>query len=648
MKAIRDAARSPAGAGALGRRFSVGAEPSGRRTHVRVWAPARRQVSVAHGPSLEERTALALEPKDGWHSGWHSGWIDGLEAGGRYAFLLDGDSGPYPDPASRFQPEGPHGPSEVVDPTAFDWTDARWPGPSPRGQVLYELHVGTFTPEGTLAAAAGRLELLADLGVTVVELMPLAEFAGRFGWGYDGVDLWAPSHLYGRPDDLRRFVDGAHRLGLGVILDVVYNHLGPDGNTLGQFSPDYFTDRYDNEWGDAINFDGPGAGPVRAFFADNAAYWVSEFHLDGLRLDATQQIFDGSREHIVAEVARRARAAASGRRLVLVAENEPQDARVVRPLDGGGYGLDAIWNDDFHHTCRVALSGHDEAYYSDYGGTPQELVSAVRWGFLYQGQRYAWQHKRRGTPSLDLPGESFVHFLENHDQVANSAQGARLVSVAAPGALRALTALLLLGPATPMLFQGQEFGSTRPFRYFADHRPELAAAIEAGRREFLSQFPGLASIRSSLPAPGAEDTFAACKLDWSERERHPEALALHRDLVRLRRSDPVFSATPRERIAGAVLSADALVLRFEGAAGARLLLVNLGLDLTRGSMPEPLLAPPAGQRWRVLWSSEDVRYGGEGTGPIENDEGLRLPGRAAVVLAPQSLASPSLASEVIA
>jgi maltooligosyltrehalose trehalohydrolase len=635
MNAIRDVARSPAGVGALGRRFSVGAEASaGRRSHVRVWAPARREVRVAHGRELAEQTALAPEPG----SGFFSGWVDGLEPGGRYGFLLDGDARPYPDPASRFQPEGPHGPSEVIDPATFAWTDGGWQGPPPRGQVVYELHVGTFTPPGTFAAAAARLEMLADVGVTVVELMPVAEFAGRFGWGYDGVDLWAPSHLYGRPDDLRRFVDRAHALGLAVVLDVVYNHLGPDGNYLGQFSPDYFTDRYDNEWGDAINFDGPGAGPVRALFADNAAYWVSELHLDGLRFDATQQIFDGSREHIVAEAARRARAAARGRRLLLIAENEPQDAGVVRPLDAGGYGLDAIWNDDFHHTCRVALSGHKQAYYSDYGGTAQELVSAVRRGFLYQGQRYAWQHQRRGTSTRDLPGETFVHFLENHDQVANSARGARLVSMAAPGALRALTALLVLGPATPMLFQGQEFGSTQPFRYFADHRPELAAAIEAGRREFLSQFPALASIRSALPAPGAEDTFAACKLDWSERERHPEALALHRDLIRLRRTDPVLAATPRERIDGAVLSPEALVLRFQDDAGERLLIVNLGVDLSRGSLPEPLLAPPIAHRWRVLWSSEDVRYGGEGTAPVENDDGLRVPGRAAVLLSPETLA----------
>jgi len=618
------------------RRFPVGAEvmPDGR-TDVRVWAPARKQVAVAHGPALRARARL--QPEAG-APGYFSGRVDGLAAGGRYAFMLDDEARPLPDPASRFQPEGPHGPSEVVDATAFRWSDGDWSGVRARGQVIYELHVGTFTPEGTYAAAAERLERLADVGVTLVELLPLAEFAGRFGWGYDGVDLWAPSHLYGGPDDLRRFIDRAHACKLGVILDVVYNHFGPDGNYLAAFSPGYFTDRYENAWGAAINFDGADAAPVRELCVENAAYWVSEFHFDGLRLDATQDICDASREHVIAAIARRAREAAGARAVYLVAENEPQDARLVRPATEQGYGLDAMWNDDFHHTAAVALTGRNEAYYSDYLGTAQELASAVRWGFLYQGQRYAWQKKGRGAPALDLPAERFVTYLENHDQVANTAHGARLATGVDPGRLRAMTALLLLGPSTPMLFQGQEWGSTRPFVYFADHVAKLAARVTAGRLDFLAQFPSLASeaIRAQVPAPGAAETFAACKLDWSERERHAPTVALHRDLLRLRRDDPAFAAGRRDLMHAAVLAEQALALRFFSPQGDRLLIVNLGRDLNFASVAEPLLAPPLGQRWGTAWSSEDPRYGGAGTAPVDTDDGLRLPGHAAIVLAAQT------------
>ena len=620
-----------------GRRFPIGAEllPN-RRAHVRVWAPARQRVSVAHGANLERSAPLAAEKES---EGIFSGVVDGLTTGGRYALRLDDDPHPYPDPASRFQPEGPHGPSELVDSTTFAWTDGAWKGIAPRGSVLYEMHVGTFTPEGTYAAAAERLPMLADVGVTVIEMMPVAEFAGRFGWGYDGVDLWAPTHLYGRPDDLRRFVDRAHALGLGVILDVVYNHFGPDGNYLTQFSNTYFSDKYENERGEPINFDGPGSAGVRQLCIENAGYWIEEFHFDGLRLDATQQIFDASPDHLVAAVGRRVRAAAGVRGTLLVAENEPQETRMVRAPEAGGYGLDALWNDDFHHSARVALTGHNEAYYSDYRGTPQEILSAVKWGYLYQGQRYAWQKQRRGTPALDLPASAFVTFLENHDQVANSVRGERLTTLASPGMLRAMTAVVLLGPATPLLFQGQEWGSTRPFVYFADHKPELAKAVERGRRKFLAQFPSCATdaAQAQIRTPHEEATFTACKLDWGQRERNRGWLALHRDLLRLRREDQAFAHGDCSCIHGAVIDRDALVLRFACPTGDRLLIVNLGRDLSLGAVAEPLLAPPYRHRWRTLWSSEDPQYGGQGTGPVESDAGFNFPGRAAVVLAPEAL-----------
>jgi len=617
------------------RRFPIGAELQSGQAHLRVWAPRCRRVAVVIDGSVRPDVALVAEG-----NGYFSGPAAGLVSGGRYRFRLDERQTLYPDPASRFQPDGPSGPSEVIEPRAFEWTDRDWPGVSPRGQVIYELHIGTFTAEGTYAAAAERLPSLHELGVTMIEIMPLADAPGRFGWGYDGVNLWAPNRLYGRPDDLRRLVAGAHAVGIGVILDVVYNHIGPNENYLGCFSSDYFTARHKNEWGDAINFDGNNATPSREFFIENAGYWIEEFHLDGLRLDATQAMFDASDDHILAAIGRRVRAAAKGRGTYVVSENEPQETRLVRAPEGPpnekGFGLDALWNDDFHHAAMVALTGHNEAYYTDYRGRPQELLSAIRWGFLYQGQRYKWQKQRRGTPSLDLAAERFVLYLENHDQVANSGLGARLSTLTAPDQLRAMTALLLLAPGTPMLFQGQEFGSRRPFVYFADHDDELARAVAKGRRKFLAQFPALADpdVQERIPDPAALETFTACKLDWSERDRQGPLWTLHRDLLRLRREDPAFAAQDLSRLLTAVLGAQAMLLRYQCAAGDRLLLVNLGTDLHLDVAPEPLLAPPLGRRWRTLWSSEEIRYGGRGTAPVEADDGFHLPGHAAVVLAP--------------
>jgi maltooligosyltrehalose trehalohydrolase len=555
-----------------------------------------------------------------------------------YRLRLEGHPALYPDPASRFQPQGVHGPSQIVDPGTFRWSDSAWLGVPRDGQVIYEMHIGTFTPEGTWAAATRELPELAALGVTVLEIMPVADFPGDFGWGYDGVDLFAPTRLYGAPDDFRAFVDQAHAAGLAVILDVVYNHIGPDGNYLTQYSPDYFTDRYENEWGQAINFDGDNAGPVREFFLANARYWIEEFHLDGLRLDATQQIFDASGEHILAAIARHARQAAGHRKILLTGENEPQEPVLARPPEQGGYGIDCLWNDDFHHAAMVALTGHNEAYYSDYFGNPQEFISAAKWGFLYQGQRYQWQKKRRGRPALDLSPGQFVTFLQNHDQVANSGDGLRVHALASPGRLRALTALWLLGPGTPLLFQGQEFASSSPFLYFADHgSAELGQQVKNGRLEFLSQFPTVATreVRETIPDPGDVATFRRCKLDLGERQTHAAVYALHRDLLRLRREDTVLGSQEPRGVDGAVLTAQAFVLRFFSADGAdRLLVVNLGRDLRFDPAPEPLLAPPEAGRWELLWSSEDPRYGGGGTPAVETEDGWRIPGQSAVALVP--------------
>jgi maltooligosyltrehalose trehalohydrolase len=616
------------------RSMPIGAEPQpGGGTHFRVWAPDVSQVKVWLVDNDERRGAtLPLTPEG---NGYFSGLVAEAAAGDLYRLCLDdGDDG-LADPASRFQPQGPFGPSQIQDPAAFAWSDDAWPGPEPTGQVIYEMHIGTFTATGRWDAAAEQLEELARLGVTTLEIMPLADFPGRFGWGYDGVSLFAPTHLYGTPDDVRRFVDRAHGLGLAVILDVVYNHVGPDGNVLPRFARDYFSHSETTDWGDAMNFDGPNNGPVREFFTANAAYWVREFHFDGLRLDATQDIHDSSSEHIIAAVNRAVRTAGGRRRTLLVAENEPQQATLIQPAEHGGHGLDLMWNDDFHHSCAIVITGRSEAYYSDHLGAPQEFVSAAKHGFLFQGQWYSWQNQPRGTPALDAAPWHFVHFIQNHDQVANTAQGQRAHVWSSPGRLKAMTALLLLGPQTPMLFQGQEFAANTPFFYFADHKPELAALVEQGRKAFMRQFPSIArpEVQARLPDPGDPQTFVRCKLDFADRQAHAEIYAVHQDLLRLRREDPVFRAQRAGALDGAVLGGTAFVLRFFGGGGDdRLLLVNLSSDLTLKPMPEPLLAPPAGRVWQLTWSSEDVRYGGSGTPPFDGDHPWTLPGHAALVM----------------
>jgi maltooligosyltrehalose trehalohydrolase len=611
------------------RQYPIGAEVTRGGVSFCVWAPKRHQVAVV----IESGREHPLRRKRG---GYFEATLAEARPGARYRFRLDGEEALYPDPASRFQPEGPHGPSQVVSSDTYAWNDSRWTGVRLEGQVIYELHVGTFTPDGTWAAAIDKLPLLKRTGITLVEMMPVNEFPGRFGWGYDGVNLFAPTRLYGAPDDLRRFIDTAHGLGIGVVLDVVYNHLGPDGNYLACFSDDYFTKRYENEWGEAINFDGPNAVPVREFFIANAAYWIDEFHFDGLRLDATQSIFDASEDHVIAAMAHAARQAAGDRSIILIGENEPQHTKLVRAPDLGGYGLDALWNDDFHHSAVVALTGRNEAYYEDHDGAPQEFIAAVKYGYLFQGQFYAHQGKRRGTPGFELSPASYVTFIQNHDQIANSAAGLRLHHLTSPARLRAMTALMLLMPGTPMLFQGQEFAASTPFLYFADHKPDLAKLVRDGRREFVSQFPSNASGEMShrLADPGAAATFAACKLDWREFDEHAQAVNLHRDLLRLRREDPVFSRQDKGGVDGAVLGPEAFVLRFFGEKDHdRLLFVNFGRDLDRRSIPDPLVAPPDNCSWRLLWSSEHPDYGGSGTPEIETPKRWRIPGHAAIALA---------------
>lgn len=615
------------------RRYPIGAEIIGENeTHFRVWAPKAKRLAVVS----DNKTYPLTSEAGGYFAGSaHCG------AGARYKLQI-GDGAAFPDPASRFQPEGPHGPSCVVDPFSFQWTDATWRGVKLAGQIIYEMHIGTFTPAGTWRAAIDKLADLKETGITLVEVMPIADFPGRFGWGYDGVDLFAPTRLYGIPDDLRAFVDRAHALGLGVILDVVYNHFGPDGNYLGAFSDDYLRRDQENEWGDAINFDRKNCGPVREFFITNARYWIEEFHFDGFRFDATQSIFDSSEEYIIGTIGRAARGAAGERSIVLFAENERQEAKMVRTRGQGGDDLDGLWNDDWHHAAIVALTGRNEAYYSDYMGCPQEFVAAAKYGYLYQGQPYSWQEAPRGSPSLDLKPEAFVSFLENHDQVSNSATGDRARLQTSPGRYRAMTALLLLGPWTPLLFQGEEFGASTPFLYFSDVGDEkLREAVKRGRFAFLAQFPSAASkdVQARLAVPYEIETFNRCKLDWNEGKK--PLSDLHRDLIKLRREDSRLRLQSEGGIDGAVLRSQSFLLRYLSRENDdRLLVVNLGSREELSPVPEPLLAPPSDCDWEILWTSESHRYDGPGAVDIETDEKWVLPAESALVFRPRRRTKP--------
>ena len=621
------------------RRYPIGAELIGPdQAHFRVWAPKAQRVDLILEGSAAKTSGQTFQGLEAEENGYFFGAVK-AGAGDRYRFRVNKNF--YPDPASRFQPDGPHGSSCIVDPTRFQWNDSQWPGvPAAglKGQVIYEMHVGTFTKEGTWPAASQQLEELARIGITVIEMMPVADFPGKFGWGYDGVDLFAPSHLYGTPDDLRAFVDRAHSLGLGVILDVVYNHFGPDGNYLSAFSDDYLIRGNENEWGDSINFDDRNSGPVREFFITNGRYWVEEFHFDGFRFDALHAIRDRSTEYIISEVGRAARKAAGARSILLIAENDLQEAKMVRPRTEGGDDLDGMWNDDFHHSAVVALTGRKQAYFCDYRATPQEFISAAKYGFLYQGQALSWQKALRGSSAFDIPPEAFVCFIENHDQIANTGPGERVRLQTSPARYRAMTALLLLGPWTPLLFQGEEFGASSPFMFFADiGDASVRDAIRKGRAEWLAPFLSLPEQEAltTLPTPDDPEVFVRCKLDFSEREKNRQLYDMHTDLLKLRREDPRFRQQIPGGIDGAVLGTTSFVLRyFSKTNDDRLLLVNFGERQVLHPASEPLLAPPLGCTWETLWTSESSRYGGAGSPITATVEQWILPGEATVALRP--------------
>lgn len=539
--------------------------------------------------------------------------LDDVPAGTDYCFRLDGERD-RPDPVSRHQPHGVHGPSRIVDPRVFDWSDHGWTGIELPDLIFYEIHVGTFTAAGTFESIIERLPELRSLGITALELMPVAEFPGRRNWGYDVAHLYAPHSGYGGPEGLRRLVDAAHGEGLAVFLDVVYNHLGPEGNYLDEFGP-YFTERYQTPWGRAINFDGPYSDPVRRHFIENALYWITEYHVDGLRLDAVHAIFDFSARHILEEIARAVhdRGAALGRHAYVIAESDLNDPRLVRDRERGGYGLDAQWSDDLHHAIHAALTGERAGYYVDFGART-EIAKSMQDRFALDGRYSVFRHRRHGAPARDLAAERFVVYMQNHDQVGNRACGDRISSLIAPDACRLAAALVLLSPYIPLVFMGEEYAEARPFLYFVDHGdPELAAAVRRGRRRDFRAF----GWADPVPDPSDPATFEASRPDWSRRLRspHAEMLQLYRDLTELRHQRPVLRPGAAEVRVESDEDAEWMSVTFSRVGRAELL---TAYNLTSRAVTARTGVDGV---WRRLLSTDDARYGGPGPEAAEEFDG---------------------------
>ncbi len=527
------------------------------------------------------------------------------EAGLRYFFLLDGERR-LPDPASRSLPEGVHGPSEVVDTGAFVWTDHGWRGLPLREMVIYELHVGTFTPEGTFEAVIPRLERLRGLGVTAIELMPVASFPGARNWGYDGVGLFAPQRSYGGPAGLQRLVDACHGYGLAVVLDVVYNHLGPEGNYLAEFGP-YFTDRYGTPWGQAMNYDGDHARGVRDFIVANALYWIREYHFDSLRLDAIHGIFDASPVHILRELndAVQRLARRLGRIVPVVAESDLNDRRVVDPVRKGGYGLTGQWSDDFHHCLHTLLTGERNGYYADFGSLKQ-LAKAHTHGFVYDGQHSVFRGRPHGTPTRDIPAERFVVCAQNHDQVGNRAQGERLSSLVDFEALKLAATAVLLSPYVPLLFMGEEYGDRAPFLFFTDFGdPSLRAAVSRGRREEFAAF----GWTGEVPDPQDPSSFVRSKLNWNLQTQEPQCWLweYYRSLLELRQQYPVLGVVRNRRLQAREMGEETLAVFRHGPGGTAAFFV---LHFAPESRIVPLRLPPG--PWRRVVDSSEEQFGGLG------------------------------------
>jgi maltooligosyltrehalose trehalohydrolase len=578
---------------------SLGASLKTEGTEFRVWAPHCRTVEVV----VEGRAPVPLQRASG---GLFAAVVRDARAGSRYRHRLDGERD-RPDPVSRYQPEGVHGPSVVVDPGDFPWTDGGFRGHDLQTLVVYELHVGTFTEEGTFEAVIPHLAALLDLGVTAIELMPVAEFPGARNWGYDGVHLFAPQSTYGGPRGLRQLVDACHAIGLSVILDVVYNHLGPEGNYLAEFGP-YFTDRHPTPWGPGINVDGPDSAGVRCHLIENTRYWVREFHIDGLRLDAIHAITDTSPLHILTELAAAGHEEAMtfGRPLHVIAESHDNDRRIVLPTAAGGLGLDAVWSDDFHHALHTRLTGDRVGYYADYPDG-HGLERAIAEGFAYQGEPSVYWGRSRGTPSADLPGERFVVSLQNHDQVGNRARSDRLSTILRPDTVRAAAAILLVIPAIPLLFMGEEYGETAPFPFFASFLDaRLAEAVHRGRQAECERLGWTGPVAD----PGDPATFASARLNraLATKPGHRELYEYYRAWLILRRTHPALG-TRHKQATRAEMTDGVLLVTRQAPNGTR---VSLAANLTgERRLPPRMLAGST-----VLLDSAERRFGGTGGEPL--------------------------------
>jgi malto-oligosyltrehalose trehalohydrolase len=554
------------------------------KVRFRIWAPAATSIALKI-EGLEQSIALNSLP-----GGWHEVITEKARSGTRYNFaLVDGTL--VPDPASRFQPNDVHGPSEVIDPTEFKWSDSAWRNRPWSEAVAYELHVGTFTDEGTFVAAVGKFDHLVSLGVTAIEVMPVADFPGKRNWGYDGVLLYAPDSSYGRPEDFKWFIEQAHLKGLMVILDVVYNHFGPDGNFIPKYAPEIFTDHHKTPWGDAVNFDSDGSECVREFVIQNALYWIEEFHLDGLRLDAVHAIKDDSPKHLLHELAERVREAVSPRPVHLILENEDNRVDLLRRGERGEpIRYTAQWNDDMHHVLHTAATLETNGYYGDYKGDTEKLGRALAEGFAFQGEIMRARNSARGDPSAELPPGAFIAFIQNHDQIGNRAFGERINAIASQEAVHAIAAVYLLLPQTPMLFMGEEWGSSQPFPFFCDFEGELGELVRNGRRAEFANFPEFQdpNQRERIPDPQAIETFNAAKLDWHqiEEEVHSQWLGWYTKILTVRRELIVPHVAQMTGDAGMyeVLGVGALVVRFWNSNGDRqlMLAVNLSDNSTDG------------------------------------------------------------------
>lgn len=614
-------------------RLPFGANLEGDGVHFRVWSPGSERVDVV----IESGARAGDYPLHPEADGFFGGSVSGVGAGTRYRFRIDGGEA-YPDPATRYQPEGVHAPSEVVDPNAYRWGDEGWEGLPLEKLVIYELHVGTFTGEGTFAAAAARLPALVELGINAIEVMPIADFPGERNWGYDGVNLFAPASAYGGPDGFKTLVDTAHQHGIAVILDVVYNHIGPEGNYLYAVTNGrFFSKEPQTPWGDSIDYDGPGRVGTREFVLQNALFWALEYHVDGLRLDATHAIIDESPKHLLQEISERLHALPDRPR-ILIAEDERNERRVITPVAEDGYGMDAVWADDLHHHLRRHTAGDHEGYFVAYSGSMADIARTLRRGWYYEGEVRPDTEEPRGTSAEGIDPMRFVHCLQNHDQVGNRAFGERLNHDISLPLYRALSALLLFSPYTPMLWMGQEWAASTPFLYFTDHPPELGKLVTEGRRREFGRFSAFQneSVRDTIPDPQAASTFERSRLNWGERETAPHAgvLELYRRLLELRRTAPALQRHDRGSFHVVELGEGGLAMyRGHTEDPPILLLCQLTGEITLTPAEYPSLAPPPGHRWTPALVTEEMRFGGSGQwGRLEGDGSLHLVAPVALVM----------------